>query len=55
MKQDLWKTRAHLLTDRERAALEPFVERKMRESQDRIIVDWDSDEAKNRLSEVMFE
>ena len=55
LKQDLWKTRVHLLTDRERAALEPFVERKMRESQDRIIVDWDSEEAKNRLSEVMFE
>ena len=55
LKQDLWKTRVHLLTDQERAALEPFVERKMRESQNRTIVDWDSEEAKNRLSNVLFE
>ena len=55
LKRDLWKTRVHLLTDRERAALEPFVERKMKESQDRVIVDWDPEEAKSRLSEIMFE
>ncbi|KAK3298755.1 uncharacterized protein B0H64DRAFT_422494 [Chaetomium fimeti] len=55
LKQDLWKTRLHMLTDEERAALEPFVERKMRESKDRIIVDWDDVEAKRRLSEVLFE
>ncbi|KAK4158280.1 hypothetical protein C8A00DRAFT_10976 [Chaetomidium leptoderma] len=40
------KTRVHLLTEEERAALEPFVERKMRESKDRIIVDWDPLEAR---------
>ncbi|KAK4034488.1 phosphotransferase [Parachaetomium inaequale] len=53
-----WKfldERLHLLTDRERAALEPFVERKMRESKDRIIVDWDPVEARKRLSEVLLD
>jgi hypothetical protein len=55
LKQDLWKTRLHLLTDRERAALEPFVERKMRESEERIIVNWDPVEARKRFSEVLFD
>jgi hypothetical protein len=43
------------LTDQERAALEPFVERKMRESKDRIIVNWDPVEARRRMSEVLFD
>jgi hypothetical protein len=55
LKQDLWKTRLHLLTDRERAMLEPFVERKMNESKDRAIVDWDPVEARQRLSEVLLD
>ncbi|EAQ89428.1 hypothetical protein CHGG_06047 [Chaetomium globosum CBS 148.51] len=55
LKEDLWKTRVDLLTKREMAALEPFVERKMRESKDRVIVEWDQEEAKNRLSEVLFD
>jgi hypothetical protein len=55
LKQDLWKTRLHLLTDRERAMLEPFVERKMSESKDRAIVDWDPVEARQRLSEVLLD
>jgi hypothetical protein len=55
LKQDLWKTRMHLLTNQERAALEPFVERKMRESKDRIIVDWDPVQARRRMSEVLLD
>ncbi|KAH6635517.1 phosphotransferase [Chaetomium sp. MPI-SDFR-AT-0129] len=55
LKEDLWKTRVHLLTDEERAAMEPFVESKMRESEDRVIVDWDPVGARKRLSEVLFD
>ncbi|RFU30718.1 hypothetical protein B7463_g5620, partial [Scytalidium lignicola] len=54
-KQDLWKTRVHLLSERERSAMESFVERKMEESKDRILVDWDDEQVKVRLAEVLFE
>jgi len=54
-KHDLWKTRIHLLSKAERDAMEPFVERKMVESKERIIVDWDPTEAKQRLSELLFD
>lgn len=52
---DLWKTRIHLLSEEERQAMEPFVERKMNESKARRIVDWDPTEAKRRFSEVLFD
>ncbi|KAK1766503.1 hypothetical protein QBC33DRAFT_578854 [Phialemonium atrogriseum] len=52
---DLWKTRIHLLSEEEREAMEPFVERKMNESKERRIVDWDLTEAKQRFSEVLFD
>ncbi|KAH6628112.1 hypothetical protein F5144DRAFT_654088 [Chaetomium tenue] len=55
LKEDLWKTRVDLLTKGEMAALEPFVERKMRQSKDRVIVEWDQEEAKRRLLEVLFD
>jgi hypothetical protein len=51
----LWKTRLSLLTDKERTAMEPFVERKMMESKDRILIDWDPKDAKSCLAEVLFE
>lgn len=54
-KQDLWKTRVHLLSERERSAIESFVERKMEESKERILVDWDDEQVKERLAEVLFE
>jgi hypothetical protein len=53
-KEELWKTRVHLLSERERAAMEPFVERKMSEVEERVIVDWDPEEARERLAEVCF-
>ncbi|CAM1503233.1 Fc.00g080090.m01.CDS01 [Cosmosporella sp. VM-42] len=53
LKNDLWKSRLHLLTDDERKAMEPFVERKMNESRERIIVNWDSTAAKQRFSELL--
>ncbi|KAI3319980.1 phosphotransferase [Xylariaceae sp. AK1471] len=49
----LWKSRIHLLTEVERDGMGPFVERKMSESKERIIVDWDVEEAQQRLSEVL--
>ncbi|KAF7534110.1 hypothetical protein G7Z17_g13411 [Cylindrodendrum hubeiense] len=55
LKGDLWKTRVHLLSEEERAAMEPFVERKMAESKERLIVDWDPVEAKQCLSGLLFD
>lgn len=54
-KQDLWKTRVHLLSEGERMAMESFVERKMKESKERILVDWDDEQVTERLAEVLFE
>ncbi|SPO05371.1 uncharacterized protein DNG_08058 [Cephalotrichum gorgonifer] len=52
---DLWRTRFHLLTDEERAAMEPFVARKMAEAEERRLVDWDPVEAKDSLSKLLFD
>ena len=54
-KQDLWKTRVHLLSKRERSVMESFVERKMEESKERILVDLGDEQIKERLAEVLFE
>lgn len=54
-KQDLWKTRVHLLSEKERNAMGPFVERKMEDSKERILVDWDDEQVKKRLAEVLRE
>lgn len=54
-KQDLWKMRVHLLSDMERGAMEPFVERKMEESKERVLVDWDDEQVKERLAEVLLD
>ncbi|RKL12492.1 hypothetical protein BFJ68_g7890 [Fusarium oxysporum] len=40
--------------DDERAAMEPFVQRKLAESKDRLIVEWDETEAQKRFSELLF-
>jgi len=53
--EDLWKTRLHLLSFEEQQAMEPFVRRKMDESRQRALVDWDPDEAKRRLAELLFD
>ncbi|RDL33116.1 Uncharacterized protein BP5553_08555 [Venustampulla echinocandica] len=54
-KDDLWRTRVNFLSEKERAAMEPFVEWKMEDKKERILVDWDPEEAKQRLSEVLFD
>ncbi|KAH9203270.1 phosphotransferase [Leptodontidium sp. 2 PMI_412] len=46
-KDDLWRTRVNLLSEKERAAMEPFVEWKMEDKKERILVDWDPEEAKH--------
>ncbi|RDL31365.1 uncharacterized protein BP5553_09574 [Venustampulla echinocandica] len=49
-----WQTRLDLLTDEERQAMDPFVERKMKEYKaGRILVDWDPEEAKEVLAQVL--
>ena len=52
---ELWKARVDLLTDKERMAMEPFVERKMMESKDRALIDWDPKNAKSYLAKVLIE
>lgn len=54
-KEDLWKTRIDLLTEAEREAMEPFVECKMAEKEDRRIVDWDPVEAREYLDKLLFD
>ncbi|KAK2026721.1 hypothetical protein LX32DRAFT_695415 [Colletotrichum zoysiae] len=53
--EELWKTRAHLLGEEERAAMEPLVRIKMEESKERVLVDWDAREARRRLSSFLFD
>jgi hypothetical protein len=53
-KESLWKTRVNLLSDEERAAMEPLVQTKMEESQKRVLVDWDAEEARKHLSSFLF-
>lgn len=55
--EELWKTRLHLLSQevQEQRAMEPFVKRKMDESRDRILVEWDPTEASRRLAELFFD
>lgn len=55
-KEEYWRSRIDLLTEREREAMEPFVERKMNESKERVLVDdWDDDEVRRRFAEVLFD
>ncbi len=42
----LWKTRLHLLDEREKSAMKPFAATKMQESGKRALVDWDPAGAK---------
>ncbi|KAM5344390.1 hypothetical protein ACJ41O_012927 [Fusarium nematophilum] len=53
--EELWKTRVHLLSEEERAAMEPLVQTKMEESKERVLVEWDAGEARQRLSSFLFD
>ncbi|CZT05325.1 uncharacterized protein RAG0_11474 [Rhynchosporium agropyri] len=50
---ELWKTRAHLLSEGARAAMEPFVARKVDEMKERKLVEWSPGAARSRLKEVL--
>lgn len=52
---DLWKTRINLLSAEESATMESFVERKVSETKERHIVDWDPADAKQRYLELLFD
>ncbi len=39
----------------EQAAMEPLVQTKMEESKERILVEWEAKEAKERLSSYLFD
>ncbi|KAK7727625.1 hypothetical protein SLS63_007067 [Diaporthe eres] len=54
-KKDLWRGRVHLLSEDERAAMEPLVQTKMQESQERVLVEWDAEDARRRLSSFLFD
>jgi len=54
-KDNLWKTRVHLLSEEEREAMEPFVKRKIEEGRERKIMKWDEGEAMKRLSQLLFD
>ncbi|KAK1995299.1 hypothetical protein LX36DRAFT_582729 [Colletotrichum falcatum] len=52
---ELWKTTLDLLGREEQQAMEPFVERKMKESQERILVEWEPAKARRQFSELLLE
>lgn len=54
-KNDLWKTRVHLLSAQERAAMEPFVKKKLTDAKERRIVNWDPAEATKHFQKYLFE
>ncbi|RSL78385.1 hypothetical protein CEP51_008240 [Fusarium floridanum] len=54
-KESLWKTRVNLLSQEEQGAMEPLVQTKMEESQTRVLVDWDAEEARKHLSSFLFD
>ncbi|KXH65743.1 phosphotransferase [Colletotrichum salicis] len=52
---ELWKTRIDLLSPKEQAAMETMVQIKVEESKERILVEWDDAEARQRLSSFLFD
>ncbi|KAL3421775.1 phosphotransferase family protein [Phlyctema vagabunda] len=53
--EELWRTRVHLLSEEELEAMEPLVQKKMEESKNRVLVEWDEAEARQRLSSLLFD
>lgn len=53
--EELWKMRLNLLSPEEQAAMELLVQIKMEESKERILVEWDAEEARKRPSSFLFE
>ncbi|EFQ30803.1 phosphotransferase [Colletotrichum graminicola] len=53
--EELWKTRIDLLGREEQQAMGPFVKRKVEESRERILAEWEPAEARRQLSELLVE
>ncbi|GJC80902.1 hypothetical protein ColLi_03740 [Colletotrichum liriopes] len=53
--EELWKTRVHLLSPKEQAAMELLVQIKMEESKERVLVEWEAVQARQRLSSFLFD
>ncbi|QPC58964.1 hypothetical protein HYE67_001195 [Fusarium culmorum] len=53
--EEMWKTRVHLLSEEERAAMEPLVQAKMAESKTRVLIEWEAESAKKHLSRFLFD
>ena len=54
-KDELWRTRFDLLSDKEKAAMEPFVKWKMEDKKERLLINWDAEEARQRLSSLLID
>lgn len=53
--EELWKVRINLLTEEEQVAMHLMVRTKMEESKARILVQWEAEEARKRLSSFLFD
>jgi len=42
----------HLLSEVEKGAMDAFVEKKMEESEERVLVDWNEEQIRAKLQEV---
>jgi hypothetical protein len=51
----LWKARLHLLSEEERTAMEPLIQTKMEEAKTRVLVEWDDEKARRRLSDFLLD
>ncbi|KAM3466323.1 hypothetical protein NHJ6243_001063 [Beauveria neobassiana] len=49
-----WRARVELLNRAEKMAMEAFVDRKMKESRDKVLRIWDKQEAQDRKANVLF-
>ncbi len=52
---ELWKARVDLLSAEERATMERMVQIKMEEAEERVLVEWGDDEARERLASFLFD
>jgi len=53
--EELWRTRVELLREDERAGMEEMVRIKMEEAKERVLVEWEDEEARERLSSFLFD
>ncbi|KAF7549587.1 hypothetical protein G7046_g8288 [Stylonectria norvegica] len=53
--EELWKSRIHLLSIEEQGVMERLVQTKMKESKERVLVEWETAEARQHLSSFLFD